>query len=58
MQNNLCRHCGSDLEVYKKCDVCSKEKQYICNSCGHETEEQIHSTCIMMNMDYTLLRSH
>ena len=58
MQNNLCRHCGGDLSVNKKCNVCSKPKQYICNSCGNETEEQIHSKCIMMDMDYTLLTSN
>jgi len=55
MQYDLCRHCGHGLTVYKKCDICSKEKQFICTSCGHYTDEQIHSTCLMISMDHTLL---
>ncbi len=50
-----CRHCGHEIDVYKKCDVCSKVKQFICNSCGNKTEEEIHSQCIMMSMDHALL---
>ena len=55
MQVELCRQCGNELEVNKKCDVCSNPNQLYCHECGYVSDEQIHSQCMMISMDYTLL---
>ncbi|MBT8242920.1 MAG: hypothetical protein HKO48_03635 [Nitrosopumilus sp.] len=55
MKQELCRRCGDELEVNKKCNVCNKENQFYCHRCGYLTEEQLHLQCILISMDSLLL---
>jgi len=55
MKDESCRRCGNELEVNKKCNVCSKPNQLYCHECGYVSEEQIHFQCMMINMDHALL---
>ena len=55
MKQELCRRCGDELEVNKKCNVCNKENQFYCHTCGYLTEEQLHLQCILIGMDSLLL---
>jgi len=55
MKQDSCRHCGHELKVNKKCNVCNKENQFRCHECGNITEEQIHFQCMMISLDHTLL---
>ena len=57
MKIESCRTCGTELEVKKKCDICSQANQFFCNNCGYEGEEQIHFQCIMMSFDIALLNA-
>jgi len=55
MKDELCRRCGNELEVNKKCNVCYKPNQLYCHECGYVSEEQVHFQCMMIDMDHTLL---
>ena len=55
MNQDSCRTCGVALEVKKKCNVCSQANQFFCHNCGYETEEQIHSQCILISCNHALL---
>ncbi len=55
MKQDSCRRCGQELEVDKKCDICSQVTQFHCHGCGNVTDEQIHFQCMMTNMSHTLL---
>lgn len=57
MKIESCRACGTELEVKKKCDICSQANQFFCHNCGYEGEEQIHFQCIMMSFDIALLNA-
>jgi len=57
MKIESCRTCGAELEVKKKCDICSQANQFFCHNCGYEGEEQIHFRCIMMSFDIALLNA-
>ncbi|MCH7560026.1 MAG: hypothetical protein IIC67_01420 [Thaumarchaeota archaeon] len=57
MKIESCRTCGKELEVKKKCDICSQANQFFCHNCGYEGEEQIHFQCIMMSFDIALLNA-
>ncbi len=55
MKQDSCRTCGVVLEVKKTCNVCSQANQFFCHNCGYETEEQIHSQCILASCNHALL---
>ena len=55
MKQESCRTCGVALEVKKTCNVCSQANQFFCHNCGYETEEQIHSQCILASCNHALL---
>jgi hypothetical protein len=55
MNQDSCRTCGVALEVKKTCNVCSQANQFFCHNCGYETEEQIHSQCILASCNHALL---
>ncbi len=55
MKQDSCRKCGIGLEVKKTCNVCSKANQFFCHNCGYETEEQIHSECMLISCNHALL---
>ena len=56
MKFDSCRRCGKEMEVNKTCDVCLKANQLFCHGCGFTTDEQIHSECLMVKLDYALLQ--
>ncbi len=55
MRVDLCRKCGAEQEVNKKCDICRKAKEFFCHRCGNVTEEQIHFQCMLIEPSYQLL---
>jgi len=55
MKQDSCRTCGATLEVKKKCNVCSQANQFFCHNCGYESEEQIHSQCMLISCNHALL---
>ena len=55
MKQESCRTCGVELEIKKICNICSQANQFFCHNCGYESEEQIHSQCIMTSFSHTLL---
>ncbi len=55
MKQDSCRKCGVVLEVKKTCNVCSQANQFFCHNCGYETEEQIHSQCMLVSCNHALL---
>ncbi|MHA7733828.1 hypothetical protein [Nitrosopumilus sp. S6] len=57
MKDSSCRKCGGQLQVYKKCSVCSKPNQFRCEKHGHTTDEELHLQCMMIHMDHTILSS-
>jgi len=54
MRIDSCRKCGTELEINKKYDICRDAIQFFCHNCGNITDEQIHSICYLVNMNYTL----
>ena len=56
MRLDSCRRCGTELEINKRCNACSKPNQFFCHRCGHVTNEQIHFTCNLKSLDYKMLR--
>ena len=55
MRIDLCRKCGTCLEVNKKYQECREPDQFFCHKCGNVTEEQIHSHCMGKEYSYTFL---
>ena len=55
MRIDLCRKCGTEQEVNKKCDVCREANQFFCHRCSNVTEEQIHFQCMLIEPHYQLL---
>ena len=45
MRTDLCRKCGIEPEVEKKCFVCYKPVTFLCRNCNRSTDEQIHIEC-------------
>lgn len=52
MRIDSCRKCGIALESKQKCSVCQKPLKFSCKNCSFESEEQIHSTCRLVDMNY------
>ena len=57
MRFDSCRKCGKELEVSKRCDVCKKENQFFCHSCGYLTIEQIHADCLVVKLQQSIPKS-
>ena len=55
MKQDSCRTCGTELEVKKTCNVCFQANQFFCHNCGYESEEQIHSQCMLIGCNHALL---
>ena len=47
MRTDSCRKCGSELKIETKCNVCKKVNRFLCDSCGFQTEKQIHANCLL-----------
>ena len=45
MHIEKCRKCGKNLDIAKKCTICTKPIQFHCNNCNFTTSEQIHLDC-------------
>ncbi|MCV0410182.1 MAG: hypothetical protein K5783_04935 [Nitrosopumilus sp.] len=52
MRIDSCRRCGIKLKIKQKCSICTQPIKFVCNDCRLETEEQIHSTCRLVDMHY------
>ncbi|MBT8172585.1 MAG: hypothetical protein KJN83_00810 [Nitrosopumilus sp.] len=46
MPDTLCRQCGGELDVAKKCLHCTHPIQMICTQCTELTEIRFHSQCM------------
>lgn len=46
MPDTLCRQCGGELDVAKKCFHCNHPIQMICTQCTEPTEIRFHSQCM------------
>lgn len=44
MPETNCRSCGSDLEAMS-CNFCNQTLKLTCNTCGHISDEKIHTDC-------------
>ncbi|WP_148680125.1 hypothetical protein [Nitrosopumilus maritimus] len=53
MRVESCRKCGTELEIRQNCSVCKEPKKFECKNCKVETDEQIHSICRLVDMNYT-----
>ncbi len=56
MKFDSCRHCGKEMEINKNCEICFKPNQLFCHGCGFTTDEQIHSECLMVRLNHTLVQ--
>ena len=47
MTDAICRSCGSE-EMYVKrvCALCKQAINFVCDNCGHITDERVHVDCI------------
>ncbi|MDH3779339.1 MAG: hypothetical protein OES15_00640 [Nitrosopumilus sp.] len=46
MPDTLCRRCGRELDVAKKCFHCKHPIQLACTQCTKPTEVRFHSQCM------------
>ncbi|WP_237089315.1 hypothetical protein [Nitrosopumilus adriaticus] len=62
MQNSIridcCRKCGSTQEIKQKCSICSQAIKFECKTCLTESDEQIHSTCQLVDFNFKPPISH
>ncbi|MGY5149842.1 MAG: hypothetical protein ACW9W3_07240 [Candidatus Nitrosopumilus sp. bin_68KS] len=54
MRIDCCRKCGASQEIKQKCSICSQPIKFECKTCLNESDEQIHSTCILSGINYKL----
>ena len=47
MRIESCRKCGHELKAETKCNVCDQVNRFLCDSCGFQTEKQIHANCLL-----------
>ncbi|KEQ56518.1 hypothetical protein AAA799E16_01710 [Marine Group I thaumarchaeote SCGC AAA799-E16] len=52
MRTDSCRKCGTGLEIKQTCSVCKKPIKFECRECKRESDEQIHSVCRLVDMNY------
>ena len=52
MRLESCRKCGAELEAIQNCSVCKKSIKFECKNCKTELDEQIHSICRLVDMNY------
>ncbi len=57
MKLTSCRRCGKEMEINKKCNICSEANQFFCHGCGYVSDEQIHFQCMMISFDHALLET-
>jgi predicted amidophosphoribosyltransferase len=57
MKLDSCRQCGKEMEINKKCNICSEANQFFCHGCGYVSDEQIHFQCMMISFDHALLET-
>jgi len=57
MRTDSCRKCGMGLKIKQKCSICTEPIKFICKNCHFETDEQIHSMCRLVDMNYRPLMS-
>ena len=50
MRKDSCRKCGITLEITQKCSFCKEPLKYCCKECNFESDEQIHSSCRLIEM--------
>ncbi|QLH07376.1 hypothetical protein C5F50_10065 [Nitrosopumilus ureiphilus] len=54
MRIDCCRKCGTVLEIKQKCSICTKPIKFDCKNCHFESDEQIHSICGLVDINYKL----
>ncbi|MCV0430434.1 hypothetical protein [Nitrosopumilus sp.] len=52
MKMDSCRKCGIEMDVNQTCSVCREPIKFKCKKCHYFTDEQIHSTCKLVDMNY------
>ncbi|BDQ30334.1 hypothetical protein [Nitrosopumilus zosterae] len=52
MRMDSCRKCGLGLETKQKCSMCMEPIKFSCKNCNFETDEQIHSICRLVDVNY------
>ncbi|WP_428323974.1 hypothetical protein [Nitrosopumilus sp.] len=52
MRIDSCRKCGTELIVKQNCSVCKTPIKFECKDCKRESDEQIHSICRLVDMNY------
>ena len=57
MRLESCRKCGTELEIRQNCSVCKKPIKFECKNCKIELDEQIHSICRLIDMNYRPIAS-
>ncbi|MHA7733572.1 hypothetical protein [Nitrosopumilus sp. S6] len=52
MRIESCRKCGVELKIRQNCSVCKKPIKFECGNCKVELDEQIHTICKLVDMNY------
>lgn len=52
MRIDSCRKCGTELTIKQKCSICDEPIMFDCKKCHFESEEQIHSLCRSVEINY------
>lgn len=52
----ICRKCGKELEVEKKCYSCNEPTVFHCTKCIYSTAEQIHFECQAKMIEVSIKR--
>jgi len=55
MRIDLCRRCGAEMEVSKRCSVCHGANEFLCRGCGVTCPEQTHLSCMLISLDCAML---
>ena len=55
MRIDLCRHCGAEQKINKKCHLCREGIEFCCQKCNSVTDIQHHLQCNLISFDYHLL---
>jgi hypothetical protein len=52
MRMDSCRKCGFILDIKQKCSICTEPIKCSCKNCNFETDEQMHSICRLVDVNY------